>query len=67
MTEPILNEISFLIWLRRSCGLEQQLEEDLMPPKVRELIAELERAGFVNRGGREGVKEVIGTLSIPRF
>ena len=23
-----------------------------MPPKVRELISELERAGFVNRGGR---------------
>ena len=23
-----------------------------MPPKVRELIAELERAGVVNRGGR---------------
>lgn len=23
-----------------------------MPPKVRELIAELEKAGFVNRGGR---------------
>jgi len=23
-----------------------------MPPKVRELVAELERAGFVNRGGR---------------
>ena len=23
-----------------------------MPPKVRELITELERAGFVNRGGR---------------
>ena len=23
-----------------------------MPPKVRELIAELERAGFINRGGR---------------
>ena len=23
-----------------------------MPPKVRELIAGLERAGFVNRGGR---------------
>jgi predicted RNA binding protein YcfA (HicA-like mRNA interferase family) len=23
-----------------------------MPPKIRELIAELERAGFVNRGGR---------------
>jgi predicted RNA binding protein YcfA (HicA-like mRNA interferase family) len=26
--------------------------EDGMPPKVRELIAELERAGFVNRGGK---------------
>ena len=23
-----------------------------MPPKIRELIARLERAGFVNRGGR---------------
>ena len=23
-----------------------------MPPKVRDLIAELERAGFVNRGGK---------------
>jgi predicted RNA binding protein YcfA (HicA-like mRNA interferase family) len=23
-----------------------------MPPKIRELIAELELAGFVNRGGR---------------
>jgi predicted RNA binding protein YcfA (HicA-like mRNA interferase family) len=23
-----------------------------VPPKVRELISELERAGFVNRGGR---------------
>jgi predicted RNA binding protein YcfA (HicA-like mRNA interferase family) len=23
-----------------------------MPPKIRELIAELERAGFTNRGGR---------------
>ena len=23
-----------------------------MPPKIRELIAELERAGFVNRGGK---------------
>ncbi|MGA2937679.1 MAG: type II toxin-antitoxin system HicA family toxin [Syntrophobacteraceae bacterium] len=23
-----------------------------MPPKVRELIAELEQAGFVNRGGK---------------
>ena len=23
-----------------------------MPPKVRELVADLERAGFVNRGGK---------------
>jgi predicted RNA binding protein YcfA (HicA-like mRNA interferase family) len=23
-----------------------------MPPKVRDLVAQLERAGFVNRGGR---------------
>lgn len=23
-----------------------------MPPKVRDLVAELERAGFVNRGGK---------------
>jgi predicted RNA binding protein YcfA (HicA-like mRNA interferase family) len=23
-----------------------------MPPKIRDLIAELERAGFVNRGGK---------------
>ncbi|MCY4417084.1 MAG: type II toxin-antitoxin system HicA family toxin [Chloroflexi bacterium] len=23
-----------------------------MPPKVRELVADLQRAGFVNRGGR---------------
>jgi predicted RNA binding protein YcfA (HicA-like mRNA interferase family) len=23
-----------------------------MPPKIRELIAELERAGFMNRGGK---------------
>jgi predicted RNA binding protein YcfA (HicA-like mRNA interferase family) len=25
---------------------------DDVPPKVRELLAELERAGFVNRGGK---------------
>ena len=25
---------------------------DFMPKKVRELVAELERAGFVNRGGK---------------
>ena len=30
--------------------VEQQ--HDSMPPKIRELIAELERAGFENRGGK---------------
>jgi len=27
-------------------------EEDLLPPKVRELIEELQQAGFVDRGGK---------------
>lgn len=27
-----------------------------MPPKVRDLIAELERAGFANRGGKEATE-----------
>ena len=30
-----------------------------MPPKVRELISELERAGFVNRGGKGSHKNLI--------
>ncbi len=30
-----------------------------MPPKVRELIAELERAGFVNRGVRGGHRNFV--------
>lgn len=30
-----------------------------MPPKVRELIAELERAGFVNRGGKGSHKNFV--------
>ncbi|MGA2027429.1 MAG: type II toxin-antitoxin system HicA family toxin [Syntrophobacteraceae bacterium] len=30
-----------------------------MPPKVKELIAELERAGFVSRGGRGSHKNFI--------
>lgn len=31
---------------------DQQNRVTLMPPKVRELIAELEKAGFVKRGGK---------------
>jgi predicted RNA binding protein YcfA (HicA-like mRNA interferase family) len=27
-------------------------KDEAVPPKVRELISELERAGFVNRGGK---------------
>lgn len=27
-----------------------------MPPKIRELIAELERHGFKNRGGKEAIE-----------
>ena len=30
-----------------------------MPPKIRELIAELERAGFVNRGGHGGHRNFV--------
>ena len=30
-----------------------------MPPKIRELIAELERAGFVNRGGKGGHRNFV--------
>ncbi len=30
-----------------------------MPPKVRELIAELERAGFVDRGGKGGHRNFV--------
>ena len=30
-----------------------------MPPKVRELIAELERAGFVNRGGKGSHRNLV--------
>jgi predicted RNA binding protein YcfA (HicA-like mRNA interferase family) len=30
-----------------------------MPPKIRDLIAELERAGFVNRGGKGGHRNFI--------
>lgn len=32
-----------------------------MPPKVRELIAELERAGFVNRGGKGNHRNFVHT------
>jgi predicted RNA binding protein YcfA (HicA-like mRNA interferase family) len=30
-----------------------------MPPKIRELIAELERAGFVDRGGKGGHRNFV--------
>lgn len=30
-----------------------------MPPKIRELIAELEEAGFVNRGGKGGHRNFV--------
>ena len=32
-----------------------------MPPKVRELISELERAGFVNRGGKGSHRNFVHT------
>lgn len=35
-----------------------------MPPKVRELIAELERAGFVNRGGKGNHRNFVHPDSI---
>lgn len=30
-----------------------------MPPKIRELIAELERAGFVDRGGKGSHRNIV--------
>lgn len=30
-----------------------------MPPKIRELIAQLERAGFVNRGGKDSHRNYV--------
>lgn len=32
---------------------------DFMPQRVRELVAELERAGFVNRGGKGGHRNFV--------
>ncbi len=31
---------------------EEKTKDESVPPKVRELIAQLEGAGFVNRGGK---------------
>jgi predicted RNA binding protein YcfA (HicA-like mRNA interferase family) len=31
---------------------ERRTKDESVPPKVRELIANLDRAGFVNRGGK---------------
>lgn len=30
-----------------------------MPPKIRELVADLERAGFVNRGGKGSHRNLV--------
>ena len=35
------------------------LKDESVPPKVRELIGELERAGFVNRGGKGGHRNFV--------
>lgn len=34
-------------------------ESRRMPPKIRELVAELEGAGFVNRGGKGGHRNYV--------
>jgi len=33
-----------------------------MPPKIRELVAELERAGFVDRGGKSSQRNYVHPL-----
>ena len=38
-----------------------------MPPKIRELIAELERAGFRNRGGRGSHRNYVHPETGRRF
>jgi predicted RNA binding protein YcfA (HicA-like mRNA interferase family) len=41
-----------LALLLRAAPGESGAREFSMPPKIRELIAELERAGFIDRGGK---------------
>jgi predicted RNA binding protein YcfA (HicA-like mRNA interferase family) len=38
---------------------QRQPGDRSVPPKVREVIAELERAGFVNRGGKGGHRNFV--------
>lgn len=37
-------------WKVFNCGVKGRVEP--VPPKIRELIADLERSGFVDRGGK---------------
>ena len=45
--------------IRRSLWRDEQNRIKLMPPKIRDLIAELERAGFVSRGGKGSHRNVV--------
>ncbi len=60
-------------WSILNCGgaqeQNQQGDTGRMPPKVRELIRDLERAGFYNRGGKGSHRnfyhpKVIGPVTI---
>ena len=46
----------------RAVRPESGKESSVTPRKVRELVAELERAGFVNRGGKGGQRNVVHPL-----
>lgn len=37
-------------WLRTLCAVNER--RDRMPPKIRELISDLKRSGFIDRGGK---------------
>ena len=39
-------------WISPYSFCERETEDRSVPPKVRELIADLQRAGFVDRGGK---------------
>jgi predicted RNA binding protein YcfA (HicA-like mRNA interferase family) len=41
-----------LPYANRTVARAEDNEEDSLPPKVRELIEELQRAGFTDRGGK---------------
>lgn len=40
-------------------GLAEYTERRPMPPKVRELIVQLEQAGFENRGGKGSLRNYV--------